>query len=358
MNPLHLEYKRSQRIALLLVLLLALSAAAVDYFWGLQQRLSQRQAMLYSATEDLEHQLTPMLELLQLLQQEAEQQLALDIPASPTRPLPGIQWSLDKTQTQQLSTAELHMLQQLQPLLLFSQRSVAGVKQLNYLSANGVWYQPQTQQRAVAEPLSALYWPKFQPQLRATMPQTTLHKLQTQPASYVLSLAIFRQQQLQGELLLEVDLPLLLQKTARAQQGAQLQLFNESGDLLLAVSNGEVFTTPAQPQLMHHSDQLKMLAVLPLSLHIEAEQYRTFSAEMIDFIVHFSLFLLVLLVLLAYCRRRYRAKVLSPFQRLLVHIDRLVRGDAQGVRNVPADWQPLFRQVAQLKPEQHDQNNR
>ncbi len=358
MNPLHLEYKRSQRIALLLVLLLALSAAAVDYFWGLQQRLSQRHAMLYSATEDLEHQLTPMLALLQLLQQEAEQQLAMDSQASPVQPLPGIQWSLDKTQTRQLSTAEQQMLQQLQPLLLFSQRSMVGVKQLSYVSASGLWYQPQTQQSAVAEAISALYWQQFQPQLRATMPQTTLHKLQTKPTSYVLSLAIFRQQQLQGELLLEVDLPLLLQKTARAQPGAQLQLFDESGDLLLAVSNGELLPRPTQPQLMHHSDQLKMLTVLPLSLHIEAEQYQTFSAEILDFIVHFALFFLVLLVLLTYCRRRFRAKVLSPFQRLLVHIDRLVRGDAQGVRNVPTDWQPLFRQVEQLKPQQGDQNSR
>jgi hypothetical protein len=358
MNPLHLEYKRSQRTALLLVLLLALSAAAVDYFWGLQQRLSQRQAMLYSATEDLEHQLTPMLELLQLLQQEAVQQLALDAPTSPASPLPGAQWSLDKTQQKQLSSTELQMLQQLQPLLLFSQRSVAGVRQLSYLSANSVWYQPQTQRSGTAEALSELYWQQFQPQQLLTMPQVRLHKLQTQPASYVLSIAIFHQQQWQGEFLLEFDLPLLLQKTARAQQGAQLQLFNESGDLLLAVSNGELLSVPTQVQPMHHSDQLKMLTVLPLSLHIEAEQYQTFSIEMVDFIVHFFLFLLVLLLLLAYCRRRYRAKVLSPFQRLLVHIDRLLRGDAQGVRNVPVEWQPLFRQVEQLKPEQQDQNNR
>jgi len=358
MNPLHLEYKRSQRTALLLVLLLALSAAAVDYFWGLQQRLSQRQAMLYSATEDLEHQLLPLLELLKVLQQEALQQLSAELPTSQPQPLPGAQWSLDNTQQKQLSTTELQMLQQLQPLLLFSQRSVAAVRQLSYLSANGVWYQPQAQPSVAAEQLSELYWQQFQPQQLLTMPQVRLHKLQTHPASYVLSIAVVHQQQLHGEFLLEFDLPLLLQKTARAQQGAQLQLFNESGDLLLAVNNGELSPAPAEVQPMHHSDQLKMLTALPLSLHIEAEHYQTFSVEVFDFIVHFLLFLLVLLLLLAYCRRRYRAKVLSPFQRLLVHIERLLRGDAQGVRNVPTDWQPLFRQIEQLKPEQQDQNNR
>lgn len=358
MNPLHLEYKRAQRTALLLVILLALSAAAVDYFWGLHQRLNQRQAMLYSATEDLEHQLVPVLELLTLLQQEAVSALSAESSLSQSPSLAGSQWSLDKTQPQQLSTTEQQMLQQLQPLLLFSQRSVASVRQLNYLSASGVWYQPQTERSTTAAALSELYWPQFQHQQQLTQPQVRLHKLPTHPASYVLSIALVAQQQLLGELVLEFDLPLLLQKTAKAQQGAQLQLFNESGELLLAVSNGELLPTAAQTPLMHHSDQLKMLTVLPLSLHIEAEQYQMFSVEIVDFIVHFLLFLLSLLLLLAYCRRRYRARVLSPFQRLLVHVDRLLRGDAQGVRNVPKDWQPLFRQLEQLKPAQQDQNNR
>lgn len=358
MNPLHLEYKKAQRTTLLLVLLLALSAAAIDYFWTLQQRLSQRQAMLHSATEDLEHQLIPMLELLKFLHQDAEQQLTLATDAHTEQPLVGLSWQVAKTSQGQLSTAEVAMLQQLQPLLQLSQRTVVGVKQLSYLSAAGVWYQPQAQASPSAEQLSKQYWQQYEKQQRLTMPVIALKKINTTPASYLLSIGVFRQQQLIGELLLDVDLPAILHKTAKAQQDAQLQLFDEGGNIVLAVAKGELLATESYDALIHHSDQLKMLSSLPLSLHIALDHHKIFSTEVIDFVVHFFLFLLALLLLLAYCRRRYRVKVLSPFQRLLVHIERLLRGDAQGVRNVPTDWQPLFRQVEQLKPHEADQNKR
>ncbi len=358
MNPLHIEYKKAQRTTLLLVLLLALSAAAIDYFWTLQQRLSQRQAMLHSATEDLEHQLIPLLELLKFLHQNAEQQLKLAQNTPSEQPLPGLRWQVAKAEQGQLSPAEVSMLQHLQPLLQLSQHTVLGVKQLSYLSASGVWYQPQTQASPSQEQLSKQYWLQYEKQQRLTMPVIALKKINTTAASYLLSIGIFQQQQLLGELLLDLDLPAILHKTAKAQQDAQLQLFDEGGNIVLAVAKGELLTTESYNALIHHSDQLKMLSTLPLSLHIALDHHKTFYTEAVDFMFHFFVFLLALLSLLAYCRRRYRVKVLSPFQRLLVHIERLLRGDAQGVRNVPTDWQPLFRQVEQLKPHDTDQNKR
>jgi hypothetical protein len=376
MNPLHLEYKRARLSSLVLIVLLALCAATIDYFWGLQQRLSQRQALLFSATEDLEHQLSPLIALLKLVQQDAGQQLAIAnsvdaqddtkvdaaknelVPVS----LPGVKWSLSTSEQQLLKPEEVAMLQRLQPLMLLSQRTVSGVQQLSYLSAQGIWYQPQAQTQAAAEQFARQYWRQYQQHLtqnaqqQLTRPLISLKKITTSSASYVLTIGIFRQREFLGELLLEFDLPALLQKTAKAQLGSQLRLFDEGGELLLAVAHGEVLAARADDLSMHHGEQLKMLSQLPLSLHMTADRHHTFTTELMNFLVHFFLFLAGLLVLLMYCRRRFRTKVLSPFQRLLVHMERIVRGDAQGVRNVPTDWQSIFRQVDQLKSSQFAEN--
>jgi hypothetical protein len=376
MNPLHLEYKRARLSSLVLIVLLALCAATIDYFWGLQQRLSQRQALLFSATEDLEHQLSPLIALLKLVQQDAGQQLAIansvdaqddtKVDAAKNEPvpvpLPGLQWSLSTSEQQLLRPEEVAMLQRLQPLMLLSQRTVSGVQQLSYLSAQGIWYQPQAQTQAAAEQFARQYWRQYQQHLtqnaqqQLTRPLISLKKITTSSASYVLTIGIFRQREFLGELLLEFDLPALLQKTAKAQLGSQLRLFDEGGELLLAVAHGEVLAARADDLSMHHGEQLKMLSQLPLSLHMTADRHHTFTTELMNFLVHFFLFLAGLLVLLMYCRRRFRTKVLSPFQRLLVHMERIVRGDAQGVRNVPTDWQSIFRQVDQLKSSQFAEN--
>ncbi len=75
MNPLYKEYKRSRLYTLVLIVALAMAAAMVDYFLALNQRIVQRQQLLLSAAEDLEHQLTPMAHLLKVLKQDAEASL-------------------------------------------------------------------------------------------------------------------------------------------------------------------------------------------------------------------------------------------------------------------------------------------
>lgn len=227
MNPLHLEYRRAQRSTLVLVLILTLAAATLDYFWGLQQRLSQRQALLLSATEDLEHQLSPMIVLLQFLQQQAAQQLAVnhdakvdvaaDAPAASPTALAGAQWSLTSAR-RNLTAQEVAMLLQLRPLMALSQQTVAGVKQLSYLSSQGIWYQAETPTGAVAEQNARQYWQQFQQHLtqnmqqQLTRPAISLRKVTTTPARYVLAIGIFRQSEFIGELIVEFDLPSLLKK--------------------------------------------------------------------------------------------------------------------------------------------------
>lgn len=345
MNPLHLEYKRTRRNALVLLVLLAFAGAALDYFWGLQQRLAQRQAMLHAAAEDLDHQLKPFVELLHTLTVDATQQLQQTaLPTSATQPLQGSQWSIS-TAAVAFSAAEVQLLNQLRTFFQLSQRTLPSLEHVYYASMSGTWYQPAERVQPWQQTQAELFSQKYQQQAREALPKVWLTKVQTDSSRYLLVSPVYLQQQWVGEFILELDLTHLLKNAAIAQDGAKLQLFDEGGELLVAVGGSE----SSEPQQLHTSDKLRMLSTLPLSLHVEPDLQRTFADESLDFIVQLLLFLATLFTLFWYFQQRFRSKVLSPFLRLQVHVDRLAKGDPQGVRQIPSDWQTLFRQLDQLR---------
>ena len=139
MNPLYIEFKRSQRRTLIVVLCLAFTAAVFDYFIALNQRIAQQQTLLNSAGEDLEHQLSPLVHLMKVLKADAELSLITEQNVDDAKPLTGMQWSLSEEKPDaQLSEAEVAMLQQLAPKLQYGQLSSSVIRQFNYVSNNGV----------------------------------------------------------------------------------------------------------------------------------------------------------------------------------------------------------------------------
>lgn len=356
MNPLYKEYKRSRLYTLVLIFTLAMAAAMVDYFLALNQRIVQRQQLLLSAAEDLEHQLVPVAHLLKVLKQDAEASLLQD--SAVVEP-EGQQWSLLPEQPElQLSDDEKRLLTALLPQLKSIQKTSTMVKQFSYLSASGVWYVPVAQRSAALELEAQLFWQQKQQQHKLNQSELRLHRIKAADTAFMLSVGIGRSNQMLGELVLNLDLATMLQLVAKAQQDSTLQLLNDIGEPILAIAQGQVLTD-TQTEALHHSDSLRTLTVLPLTLHLEAANSRSVSAELGDLAGHFLLYLLTLLLLWWYCRRRFRTKVLAPFQRLLVHVERLERGDPHGVRHVPNDWLELFHQVEQLRPKiNQDQNSR
>lgn len=357
MNPLYKEYKRSRLYSLVLIFALAMAAAMVDYFLALNQRIVQRQQLLLSAAEDLEHQLVPVAHLLKVLKQEAEASLLLDTPV--VAELEGQQWSLLAAEPKlQLSDDEKRLLTALLPQLKSIQKTSTIVKQFSYLSANGVWYVPVEQRSAALELEAQLFWQQKQQQHKLNQSELRLHRIKAAETAFMLSVGIGKGNQILGELVLNLDLATMLQLVAKAQQDSTLQLLNDIGEPVLAISQGQVLID-AETEALHHSDSLRTLTILPLTLHLETANSRSVTAEFGDLAGHFLLYLLTLLLLWWYCRRRFRTKVLAPFQRLLVHVERLERGDPQGVRHVPNDWMELFHQVEQLRPKTNqDQNSR
>lgn len=359
MNPLHTEFKRAQLRTYVVVLCLAFTAAVFDYFIALNQRITQQQNLLNSAVEDLDHQFSPLLHLMTVLKADAELSLLAEQQSDANKPLPGMLWSVVPEQPEaKLSDAEFAMLQQLTPKLLHSQRSTVAIRQFNYVSNNGVWYSANDARTAALELQSRLYWEQKQQQHKLGLPDIRLHKVDAAESIFILAIPVQKKELYVGELLLELDLASMLKLVAKAQQGAQVQLLNDVGQPLLTVEKMQVL--PNQPQdLVHHSDNLKSLSQLNLTLHLEPLHIASLSNELMNFIGHLVLYLITLLLLSYYLRRRFKTKVLSPFHRLMVHIERLHRGDNQGVRNIPAEWVQIFHQVEQIRTGgTESQNNR
>lgn len=356
MNPLYNEYKKARLYTLLLVVGLAVVAATIDYFMVLNQRIVQRQQLLLSAAEDMEHQLAPVVHLLQVLKQDAEASLL--VPQDAPESLAGQQWSLRPADSSlQLSDTEKSMLNSMLPQLQLAQRTSSSIKQFSYVSSSGVWFVPAAQRSAVLELQAQLFWQQKEQLPKLTGQQLRLHRLNAAETVFMLSLPLMHNGQPLGELVLNFDLAAMLQRVAKGQPDSTIELLNDIGEPLLTVVQGQVMFS-ADTEQQHHSDRLRTLTILPVTLHLEPADARSALAELRALFLHFMLYLLSLLALWWYVRHRFRNKVLAPFQRLLVHVERLGRGDPQGVRHIPADWLEVFHQVELLRDNNPDQNSR
>ena len=359
MNPLYNEYQKSQFRTYFVVVCLAFSAAVFDYFITLNQRIAQHQNLLNSAAEDLEHQFSPLLHLMKILKADAELSLVAAQQSDSTKPLSGLMWSVAEQQpAATLSDVEVAMLQQLTTKLQHSQRSTLLIHQFSYVSNDGVWYSTSEDRTAAHELTSKLYWTQKLQQHKLTGPEIRLHKIDAAEAVFLLAIPLQNKDQYVGELLLEFDLATMLKLVTKGQRGARIQLLDDVGQTLLTAEKMQVLAN-SQQDMGHHSDNLKGLEQLHLTLHLEPVHTASLSSELLNFFGHLLLYLITLLMLSFYLRRRFKIKVLSPFHRLLIHIERLRRGDKQGVRNIPSDWVQVFHQVEQIRTATDDsQNNR
>jgi hypothetical protein len=358
MNPLYIEFKRSQRRTLILVLCLAFTAAVFDYFITLNQRISQQQTLLNSAGEDLEHQLSPLVHLMKVLKADAELSLMTEQSVDDAKPLTGMQWPVsEENPDAQLSEAEMAMLQQLAPKLQYGQLSSSVIRQFNYVSNNGVWYSASEGRTAALELQSVLYWQQKQQLHKLGLSDIRLHKVASAESRFLLAIPLQKKEQFVGELLLDLDLGTMLKLVAKAQQGARVTVMDDVGQPLLTVDRLQVVASLPK-DMTRHRDNLKPLELLQLTLHLEPLHIASLSRELFNFVGHLLLYLVTLLMLSFYHRRRFKTKVLSPFHRLIVHIDRLGRGDPQGVRNIPGDWVQVFHQVEQIRTGTEETQNK
>ncbi len=350
-NPLLNEQKRNRRNGLVLIILLAVSMALLDYLMALSDRLDLRQMQLNAATSDFDHQLLPLLHLAEVMQTEASQ--ALQQPQAeallPAGQLTALRPLEQSQQVQPLTTAEIAMLKQMEPWFRQQLRSTRYLLNVSYISEGLQWFH-LTDADASSIELANVAMQQIGALAHMQLNSSTANMLVLDELKqrYALHIPVKLDKNVAGHLLFEIDLLAMLQQVKVSQHGATLMLMDKVGKVLLAAQDGQL----ADATIYNGSDQndsLQQLESLPFALHIQPDAVRDTRAELVRFGSELLLYSIPLLVLYFYMLSRFKRKVLRPFARLLIHVARLERGDVQGVRHVPLEWESVFKQTEQLR---------
>lgn len=350
-NPLLNEQKRLRRNSFALLLLLALSMALLDYLVALSDRLDLRQAQLNAATADFDHQLLPLLHVATVLQYEAGQ--LLQQPAAAEAVLTGQQTALQiaekNSSAKPLAADEISMLNQLEPWFRQQLKTSRYLLNISYISEGLQWVHfSDADARSVELATIAARQIDAMAHLQLNSSTANLLVLDELKQRYALHIPVRQDKNLVGHLLFEVDLLSMLQQVKVTQYGATLMLMDKVGKVLLATQDGQL----ADASSYNGSDQndsLQHLEALPFALHIQPDSSADTKAELWRFTTEVGLYFVPLWLLYLYMLTRFKRKVLRPFARLLIHIARLERGDVQGVRHVPVEWDAVFKQTEQLR---------
>lgn len=346
MNPFLTEYRRLQRYSLLAVLVISLLMTVIHYFLSLSERLTHRQELLNSSAETLEQEIQPYQFLLNYLKTNIEATFNDGVAPTPAdvqgmplgpRAAEGLQYFDDKTAA---------VLRQLNSGMQFAGRSLAGIKRIAFVSADGLWYQG----RAVnhVDDLMAKIWQDFsQKSFTQQNTEFQLHALTADANVFAISVPIMQNSKRLGALVMEFDLAALLMIVSKSQPDKNFILLNDISEVLLASKQGKLIAVQVYDG-SHQHDNLKSLQALPLALNVQYESVSAFRTELADFFTHFAGYACALFLLSAFHIRRYKTKVLAPFAKFMVHVARLTHGNQQGVRRVAEDWRELFRQIDDL----------
>lgn len=350
-NPLLNELRRQRRNGLALLLVLALSMALLDYLTALTDRIDVRQAQLTMATSDLDHQITPLLHLAQVLQTVANQ--ALQQAPTAAVVLTGQVTALhsrDKLRpAEPLTDAEMFMLQQLEPWFHQQLKSTQYLLNLSYVSERLQWFHLTGADPSFAD-LAQVALQQIgllgHTQLNTNIPNLLV--LDPQQQRYAVHVPVRQDKTVVGHLLLEIDLLTMVQQVRLAQPEAGLILLDKVGQVLLAIQDAQMVEKTIYDGA-HQNDSVQNLSTLPIALHIQPNATQTTKAELIRFVSEILFYLLPLLVLYLYLLSRFKRQVLRPFSRFLIHVARMERGDVHGVRHVPIEWETVFKQTEQLR---------
>ena len=350
-NPLLNEQKRLRRNSFALLLVLTFAMALLDYLVALSERLELRQTQLIAATADFDHQLLPLLHLAAVMQREAAQFVQQS--GGATELIAGRQIALtpdDHAMTvKPLSDVEIDMLNQLHPWFVQQLKATRYLLDISYLSAGMHWFHYRDSDAGALERAqAAVHQINSIGHLQLNSMAVNLLVLDELKRRYVLHIPMKQDKIVIGHLLLEIDLLAMLQQVKMSQQGATLMLMDKVGTVLLATQDGQLAENSSYDG-SDQNDSLQHLELLPYALHIQPDSIRDTKAELLRFAAELALYMTPMLVLYFYMLLRFKRKVLRPFSRLLIHIGRLERGDVQGVRHVPLEWEAAFKQTEQLR---------
>lgn len=349
-NPLVQEYRRSSRRGWFLVFALSLALGSISFVHQHQQRIEARQQLLNVVALDLQHQLQPYFHLLKTLQLDAGLYLNREVPPEKLEPTQLL--ALSDNQQNQLLPTEVNMLVGMKAQVQAFSHSVAGIKQLGYHSLRGFWFDAAPIESNRREQMQQLTAPLGE--LNSKLADVSSWAVNAARDGIAIALPV-RHNSLLGYWVVQIDVIALLKELNQIENHASIMLMNDTAVPLVTVQDAQLVDNNFDG--LHQSDLFQGVSGTPFMLHIQPDNAESVRSALWLFFTQWMLFLCVLTLLHLYQRYRFKKKVLGPFGRLVTHWNRLERGDAVGVRHVPAEWKPWFEQADRIADQTKDRES-
>lgn len=339
-NPIYHEYRRSSLMGAILVLILSLLGAAVHYIRSVDSTVLSSKDKLAVIGMQLDTEFRPILTFAEAVRRTAEAKLNLP-PLTTDSTITVLQLAsgsvTDVAVNEQQS--ELQMLLRLWPYFELAPQAQPHLVAMYYVSEQGFVVNGQNRwpdyvadqfilwQQQVAAPAyqrDMLYYTEFLPQQAA------------------LALPLYANDVKLGRFVFAVSLQTVLAPLQNNNTGSRFMLLDTTGEVIHSS------TALSATEVDGHMLQVQRLSSMPWSVALLEQKTSLFAAGVKEFVWHWLSYLLLLTALLLVMQYRYRRRTLSAVNRLLLHIERLVKGQTQGVRHVPQGWHEVFDRVCQL----------
>lgn len=344
-NPIYYEYRRSTLLGLILVLVLSGLGAMLHYLRSVDDKVLQTKTRLAAVSSQLDTEFAPVLAFMEATRRAALVKLSL--PAAPSAvTLPLLQFDSGRVRQVPLATeegdinAELQMLQRLQPYFELAQDTQPHLVGVYYLSEQGYAYNgmPKWSDYIVDQ---LVFWHNNNaPEPGYERGQVFYAEFLPQQAAVMLPLHVADKKM--GRFVFAISLEPLLAPMYQQYKNSEFMLLDQSGNVISSSTSRVV------ESINEHMLQIQRLETMPWSLALLEQKTSLFAAGLSEFFWHWLTYAVLLGLLLAAIQFRYRRRTLSPASRLLIHIDRLTKGQSQGVRHVPQGWSEVFERISQL----------
>lgn len=342
-NPVYVEYQRARIIGIALIIVLSVLGAFVHYLIAVDNSVTEAKIRLNSAAGQLDNKFNEVLAYATALQRNA--QLKLLLPTNLTSlsllSLADAETvTITLTDENQPLAAEINMLQYVQPYFDLVTEVQPFISNIYYISEQGYAYNGLTRwPDYIVEQL--IDWQSRVDQ-GANFDRETTYYPDFLQQKVVLKVPLYENEKKLGRFLLALDLKQLLAPVYALYPNTDLMLLDQSGDLI------ENSTSRNLPQIDQHLLHVQRLTSTPWSLAILEPKTNLFTSGFKMFFWHFLTYFVVLSLLFLLMHYRFKRRVLSPVNRLLIHIERLTKSDVRGVRRVPLGWNDVFDKVYRL----------
>ncbi|SNY60156.1 hypothetical protein SAMN06297280_0022 [Arsukibacterium tuosuense] len=344
-SPAYTVYNRTVKFSLLIILLLSFFAAFIQFLLQFSTSVKSNQQQLEMFSQQMDAQLTPVLQFAEAVKNRA--QLAVQLTAPAEDKIPVLSLTTGDLILHQLAgdseplNQELQMLMQLQPYFDIAPASITSLKDLYYVSEQGYAYNGQHKwSDYVVEQL--MEWLQRNQRSENGYDRNPVFYKDFILEQAAMSVPFYVNERKTGRFVLALELAPLLESLEKNNPDRYFLLLDQAGNVVASSEfiNGD--------NLEQYQLQIQRLAGLPWSIALIDKRRSLFSAGLGSFILHWLSYAAVLLLLAWLLAKRYKRKIMGPLQRLSIHIDRLANEQA-GVRRIPDGWQDLFERVSQLR---------